>query len=400
MKERPIRKIVRLLMMFPFLFAASALAVPIKLDCRAASPDCPEVVIAGDPVAELPGGVPSPFRGYGDPSLRRDPQSGRLWLSYSHLDLVANGDGRLETGVSIHLAASDDGGATWHFRRALAPSRPTRWSGAPGVAGISVHEVSTLARLPGASGRWFGMDFSYFDPFGPAPREPGSFHLRLARAGRPQGLARSRRARLAGSLVDPTQPIDLDLSTLAAEPGACDVWTEPSLYAESSWLYLVAQCVVVDERGRRRPREEFVGLFATSGRGPVRFLDWRWVGKLTGPADARRLGGDVLTQPDLVRSRDGSLLLLVTPKRLGAAVEHRGCRALELESLEPPRLARLPFGRPVVRADIRSSDSNGLGPGLCAYDPASATGILFVRTEVDLTRPDIVFRLHATGVHP
>ena len=35
-----------------------------------------------------------------------------------------------------------------------------------------------------------------------------------------------------------------------------------------------------------------------------------------------------------------------------------------------------------------------------AYDPASETGIVFVRTEIDLVKPDVVFRLHATGVHP
>ncbi len=125
-----------------------------------------------------------------------------------------------------------------------------------------------------------------------------------------------------------------------------------------------------------------------------------WRGKLTTADDARALGGDVLTQPDVAWRRDGGLVLLVTPKRLGVTPSHRGCRALELEALANPRLGRRAAGRPIVRADIRSSDSTGLGPGLCAYDPASETGILFVRTEIDLARPDIDFRLHATGVHP
>ena len=93
-------------------------------------------------------------------------------------------------------------------------------------------------------------------------------------------------------------------------------------------------------------------------------------------------------------------MLLVTPKRLGPRELHKGCRALELESLDPPRLGRDGAGKPIVRADVRSSDSSGLGPGLCSYDPASSTGILFVRTEIDLALPEIVFRLHATGIHP
>jgi hypothetical protein len=379
---------------------AAAGRAPARLDCRAHSPDCPEVVIEGDPHFQLPGLGWSPFRGYGDPSLRQDPVSGRLWLSYSHLSVHPLPSPEL--GVSVHLASSDDGGATWRFERTLADSAAELDPAPPGGLGVSVHEVSTLAPLSDGNGsRWFGMHLRYFQPFGQEDRRPASFHFRLGRAATPRGLGRGRGARLGAPITDPAWRADVDLSTLHPELAGCTAWTEPALYGLDGTLYLVAQCLVVDlTTGARLPQAEFLGVFASDGRGPLRQLDWSWRGRLTDRRDARALGGQVLTQPDVARARDGSLLLLVTPKRLAGGERHKGCRALELESLDPPRLRRDAAGRPVVRADIRSSDSTGLGPGLCAYDAAASTGVLFVRTEIDLSIPDIVFRLHATGVHP
>ncbi len=394
------------------LLAAASLPVPaspapIRLDCLAESAACPEIRIEGDPFQEIPGLGPSPFRGYGDPSIREAPSGGRLWMSYSYLAVHSEPSQPgvppvHETTVSVHLASSDDGGETWEFRRRLWTSRAETDPAPPGGRGLSVHEVSTVApRVEGEKVRWFGMHLRYFEPFGPEGRRAGSFHFRLARARKPVKLRNRPQARLGGPWTDPAWEPDLDLSTLDPEIGRCAVWTEPALFGLGGRLYLVAQCLVIDPAtGARERRREFLGVFVSDGTGRIDRLDWRWVGKLTTRADARALKGHVLTQPEVTTSRDGSLLLLVTPKRLTPRELHKGCRALELESLDPPRLRRNAAGKPIVRADIRSSDSTGLGPGLCSYDPASSTGILFVRTEIDLTLPEVVFRLHATGVHP
>jgi hypothetical protein len=384
--------------------SAEASGGVIHLDCLADSPACPEVTIEGDPWFEIPGFGPSPFRGYGDPALRRDPKTGRLWLMYSYLSVVAESPGspNVETAVSIHLASSDDDGERWRFRRRLWRASTETDPAPPGGRGLSVHEVSTLAPLlQGSRTRWLGLHFRYFEPFGPEGRRPGSFHFRLARANKPKALGRKKEARLGGPLTDPARRLDLDLSSLDPELAGCSIWTEPSLFGQHGRLYLVAQCLVIDTAtGKRRRRQEFIGVFASDGAGPVDRLDWGWLGKLTDLADARALRGQVLTQPEVTTSRDGGLILLVTPKELTPEEKHLGCRAIELESLDPPRLRRDPNGRPIVRVDIRSSDSTGLGPGLCSYDPASKTGILFVRTEIDASIPDVVFRLHSTGLHP
>ena len=47
---------------------------------------------------------------------------------------------------------------------------------------------------------------------------------------------------------------------------------------------------------------------------------------------------------------------------------------------------------------IITADGNGLGPGLCTYDPASSTGVLLVITT--FSNNDIEFSLRATGMHP
>lgn len=52
----------------------------IQFDCTN-SPSCPSLTISSDPVYVLPNGAASPFRGLADPSLRKDPDNSRLWLS-------------------------------------------------------------------------------------------------------------------------------------------------------------------------------------------------------------------------------------------------------------------------------------------------------------------------------
>ena len=407
--DRPVHR-TRLLTARPVAaLAVTALLLPgavgavDRFDCLADDPACPRVMIDGDPWAVLPDGPPSPFRGYGDPSIRKDPASDRLWLTYSYLSYLAGpGDPPPVQGtVSVHLASSDDGGATWQRQRRLWPAETETDVAPPGGLGVSTHEVSSLAPLDADSLRWFGMEFRYFKPFGAEGRRPNSMHFRLARAKRPSALGNRPHSRIGGPLTDEAWRLDLNLSTMDPELARCQIWTEPSLFGLDGQIYLVAQCLVLQPfTGERLEDEEFIGVFVSDGKGPIAELDWRWLGKLSDRADADALGGDVLTQAEVTTSRDGSLLLLVTPKRLRPVERHRGCRALELESLDPPRLKRNAAGPPIVRADLRSSDSTGLGPGLCSYDPASETGILFVRTEIDLAKPEAIFSLHETGIHP
>jgi hypothetical protein len=112
-------------------------------------------------------------------------------------------------------------------------------------------------------------------------------------------------------------------------------------------------------------------------------LLWRFVGTLAGENEARDLGAPGLTQIDLTHGTDGQLLLIATPDDFSTSLMdfvHYGCRAVEVASIDPPRLARDGNGKLKVRAVVKAPDTP-IGPGACAYEPASETGILLVRRE-------------------
>ena len=387
----------------------------ITFDCRADDGNCPEITISGDPEATLPDMSLSPWRGMGDPSIRKDPNSSRLWMSYTkvHAQVDAGPPILVNDAVSVHLAYSDDGGATWTFERNIwESSAETDPGGATADAGYSGHEVSTITPFTaGASDQWFGLHLRYFYPLGEnvAQRRGDSYHFRLASATTANALGDNAEAVLGGPLTANGWNANLNLSSLDPELADCLVWTEPSLFQDKSTLYLMAQCLKLDVSLERIPAEEFIGLFKTAASGAIDSFTWQWVGKVTTAANAQELGGEVLTQADFAYGRDGHMLLIVTPKDLDPQPRHKGCMVLELDSLEPPVLHRQSNGDLTVRAAISSSDSanSGITPpttipgnGLCAYDPDSNTGVLFVRFTFDTSVPELVFHLHQTGIHP
>lgn len=369
--------------------SAAHAAQPIRFDCRASDERCPQVVIAGDPSATIPRYGPAPFRGDADPSLRLDPRTGTLWLSYSWVSTsAARGifpwHPIVDIGVSIHLARSDDGGRHFHYVRSLWSAAPERYQGSGGYAG---YEVSTLSRAPGG---WAALSLRYFNPRGHGNDfVADSFHFELAEGPDPERLAVGHDTRFGGALTGSSWRPFVNLSQLVQTAGACPLWTEPSLYQDQGVLFMLAQC-----KWPRSPEKGYLGLFARRASG------WQWVGRLAGVAEAAALGGNELTQADLARAHDGSLLLIVTPNMVAASSEHHlGCAILTIVSLDPPRLRLDDTGAPLVRAWLRSSDSVSAGPGACAYDPASATGVMIVRRQQS-PPGGMIFSIHGTGVHP
>src|SRR3989344_5015065 len=87
----------------------------MEIDCTAGNPNCPRLAISGDFADK------SKFHGFADPSMRRDPNSGIIWLSFSWARVVRSGSGlwswfsRPDVAVDIHLARSNDGGASWKY---------------------------------------------------------------------------------------------------------------------------------------------------------------------------------------------------------------------------------------------------------------------------------------------
>jgi hypothetical protein len=379
------------------------------IDCTAASVRCAELVIAGDSAARLLAGQPSPFRGFADPSIRRDPVTGRLWMAYSWPNVHVAGAGRLSRsrtitpGVDIHLASSDDAGRTWRFQGSLWSSERDSDRGGNSEAGYTDHEVANLLPRRTREGVvWYGVRLDYFLPEngGFSRRPPSSFRVVVMQAGSPDAL-RSAPGQVLGSAVTAAGwGVDVNLSLLSPQVRDCGLWNEPALYVRGDNLYLALRCLRFDGK-RPRVADSDIVVFATQPTGNVGRWRWRYVGRLAGGAEARELGGTGVTQIDLAHSVDGQLLLIATPDDWSDRLQdfvHHGCTILEVESIDPPKLARDDSGRLKVRAVVTASDQKPLGPGACAYDPASTTGVLLVRR--DKERGSMTASIHRTALKP
>lgn len=382
----------------------------ISFDCTD-GPQCPAISISGDPVYVLPNNAPSPFSGHADPSIRKDPDSDRLWMSYSYVGIHAEDSGDpaapiITPYVSIHLAHSDDNGSNWVFDKNIWESSAGIDQGTSSDAGFSIHEVSTITPFVSNNAtQWLGLHLRYFLKRGDSidKRLPNSFHYRFTQADSPVEFGNTAEAVLTNPLTAPGWGSDINLSQLAPELNDCDLWAEPTLFPGGDKLYLIAECLKIDESvvpAARLYDEEFNGVFVTNMGDDVRQFNWQWLGKITDNSVAAQFNSRILTQVDIARARDGSLLLIVTPTddTGGTVIAHKGCRVLEIASLDPPQLVRQPDGMLKVRAEITSSDIDSAG--LCAYDAASDTGVVLVRTRIDRDTPQLFWQLHATGVHP
>ncbi len=369
--------------MAPSKARASVAIQPLALDCVGTSASCSAIAIQGDPVSTLPNGQPSPFSGYADPSMRKDPVSSRLWLSYSWPNVHVLGAGRVVPSVDIHLAYSDDQGKTWHYQGPLWPSFTDTDKGGTGSMGFTGNEVSNIYPVRnGSSVTWYGIHESYFVPDVGAysQRSPSSFRLEITQAATPQGLSNADTAVLGAQATATGWGIDTRLSTLSPDVQDCTIFTEPALYSQNGTLYLVTQCLVLTGTQINSPISNIV-VFATQPGNDIHAWKWRYVGTLVKGGDASLLGipgVQGFTQGDIALSKSGKLLLIVSPAASqpgSASLNHSGCWALQMNSIDPPSLARL-SGKLIVVAKVTASDLAPAGPGSCTYDPNSVTGII------------------------
>ena len=371
--------------------AAPAAGEVITFHCAFDS-TCPEVMVSGDPYATL-GGGPAPYRGYGDPSLEFDPDTGDLWLSYSWLDVLVSEPGPppvADFGVRTHLARSSDGGQTFTFVRAVNQTSPITHPDS-GASGWTIHEVSTIAREgPGA---WQSLWLTYFDPFGSPP--PGTdhrsdFYYARSVAGSPQGLGDAATPWVRTNGTSASWGVVHNLSAIP-ELGDCSALTEPALFSQGGETYLATNCVVFVD-GVRREDQERLALLRQEANG------YSYAGELVDYADAVGLGGTRLEQADLALAENGAVLLIVTPIQ-ASEPNHLGCVVLEVSDIMTAQVRREASGAPVELARITGEDAN-IGAGLCTYDAASQTGVLMVLHDLTPTPFDLVFSVRATGVHP
>ncbi|MEW5741892.1 MAG: sialidase family protein [Myxococcota bacterium] len=371
------------------LDAGSADAGP-RVDCTGA---CAVLVIAGDPPAALPDGGASPARGYADPTMREDPNTGRLWMAYSWP--WWDEAGRV-VRVDNHLAHSDDRGATWQFDRVLWRSQPELDPSGSGLAGFSNHEtVSMTPRRVGATTVWYYARMRYFTRPVDGHRFV-TFHTRVGRVASPLVLSdapESEEAVLGGALTPAGWDVTVRLSDFPGLDG-CTFFDAGVLWAQDR-LRLGVQCLRFTPTGEEDVARELVALFSTDAAGAPRSWQWRFDGVLTTAADAAFFGHSTLLQTELAFSRDGAVLALLSPSEPGATLAtHDGCRAVEVAALDQAALRRDAAGNPLVRGTV----VDDLGTGACTYEPAATTGVVMMRR---YQAPGVLRGgLLATGLHP
>ena len=369
---------------------------PLSLDCVAAHSSCATLVPVGDAAYVLPNGGLANARGFADPSLRRDPATGTLWMAYSWPAMSFQSSTQAAVTVNNHLARSVDGGATWLFVRELWTS--TSASGPDGTPGYMNQEAVSLAPRVTATGTvWYSARLQYFTTPADGP-DASTFVIRVASASSPELLAGAAAVALGGAASAAGWGADVDLSIHSPDLAQC-VFNDPGLLARGDTLYLAIECQVFEPSGER-PEKEFVAVFSTLPSGVPRTWSWRYLGKLARAGEAAELGGQSLLQTDLAVAQDGTLLAIMSPSAPGAPLaQHFGCRVVEVTSLAEPRLARDNTGRLRVRASVTMSDVAATGgPGSCGYDPASATGIVIARRV--LGAGQLVSSLQVTGLRP
>lgn len=386
----------------------------LAMDFDCTEPACPAIEIAGDTASTLPNGDESPFSGFADPSIRRDPATGVLWMTYSWPGMRGASEvGRrshvrrnLRPAVEIHLATSLDDGQHWRFAGEMWKSERT--ISPDGEPGHLEHEVANILPVRTPAGViWYGARLQYFlpDEGGFRKRPVSSFRILIGSASAPAGLADSPVARLGSMKTDARWGMDVNLAALAPQTRHCLLWNEPALYHDGTELFLTLSCMAFRGPTPDMKRNELM-VFATSATGSPAQWRWRYAGVLAGAREARELGGERLTQADLFNGRDGQLLAVVTPDTWQSGdFVHHGCRVVEVErSGGSLKLARDAQGRLKLRASIVASDAGGAGTAACGYEPSSQTGVIMTKRIKENGSPSharsLTATLHRTGVHP
>lgn len=370
------------------------------IDCTGDG-SCEELVVEGDAPASLPSGAPSPLRGYADPSIRRDPDSGVLWMAYSWPSIRIESSGERTTHVESHLAKSEDDGSTWQMAGPMWTARPVTDPGS-GEAGWIDHEVPDLlpVTIDGET-RWIAARLDLFVPSGKGlgSRPPSGFRIGVLTADTPQELATAEPAVLGSAATDERWGVDADLTSLSQELTRCTIWNEPALHFDGSELFLALRCLPLTGSGGPDVAGSSIEVFSAEPEGEPSGWTWRYRGRLAGHDEATELGGDGLTQQHFALAVDGTLVVLLTPDSWNVderEFSHHGVRAVEVDSLEEPHLAR-EGGELVVRATVTASDLEPLGPGAAAYEPTTDIGVVLVRRQIGDAM--LVVSLHDTGLH-
>ncbi|MBB6096272.1 hypothetical protein HNQ60_005194 [Povalibacter uvarum] len=378
-----------------------ALAMPLLVPTHAndvASSTSPRPLLAGVGA-----------RGVFDPSVTEDPETRRLWMSYSSFDASLHS----QSGVNLRLASSDDG-ETW--RDAGIVQRFTD---------VVVGPLAETAEVEGyveegSRGTWQnGTSTLVYDGHAPrdqrwklfwqqtlwvsdVPRYASYSWIALKMADAPENLANATpiklftgyMARTTGESADAPAfspipgPPAIQLDKKDAQLGAC-MFGQPAALSAPDGLYLALDCAWL---GTRALLHTVLLRCTYPGCVPTDAATWRAIGRLTEPRDGPQLNEQYLGFGGTSLVENGGRYYLIATPISSDANRYDGCNVYRFEDLAYGRLERK-RGKLVVAETVHGIP--GTYHGACAAH-SRLPGILL--SQIISTAAPRVMQIRATDV--
>lgn len=308
-----------------------------------------------------------------DPSVTRDPGTGRMWMSYSSVDTSIYHLPTVYWKVSLRLAYSDDNGMTWldagvvvapAVETILGPMTENHPAGSipAGSEGTWQSETSSLIYDPHpstpANERWKLIWFQYLH-VGTTSFFADHSWIAMKMASTPLGLEAATPVKLfggAGLQADgsntgspvfsptggtPAIQLNADLTNVVGGASLADlnlcVFAEPGLHATGSAVYLSIFCA----DAATMPITEYILHFrCISPCVMTSAASWEYAGRLLTPADAQAATGNHHYQAPALAEKNGKTYLMVTPVDTTVGDRYNGCRVYEFMDVNSNQLRR------------------------------------------------------------
>lgn len=339
--------------------------------------------------------------GYGnegifDPSITYDPQTGKVWMTFSSVNTDRQND---KINIATGLAYSGDKGKTWQGYGTInesvditIPANTGPNKDRKSIAANWRNEVSAITYDPGApaSERWKVVWHHYLG-IGKKRYFQHSW-IALKTAATPEGPWSSERKLFIGKGYQSFQDDfasapEVAIHELDRAVNHCVGFSEPGLMATADALYMSLQCGVAPNVGGKAK----IFLLQFDHRSEK----WRYLGDLVTEDDAKRYNFGEITGSELfMKNSTPYLIVTVTAQGRTMGIPHLGCMAIEIEELQTARLARGKDGSLNAKKYLTASD--GTHGGLCTFVPeAIGSGVIY---GLNTPGQDRWWELYTTGV--
>jgi hypothetical protein len=358
-----------------------------------------------------------------DPSVTYDPDTQRLWMSYSYVDPSIYFSTDQHFGVGIRLAYSDDGGVNWTDAGVIVsaftdetvgplPSVDPSVNIPAGSHGTWQSETSSLvydANAPAAE-RWKiiwhqylrANGTSYFVDYAWIAMKTAATATDLSSA-TPIKLFSGLHIQPAGEITGapayspiagPAQiALNSEVTTVINGGDTNDldncVWAEPGLLADNDGLHLAINCQYINDPNI----DAYIVMFSCNNPCDMTQADnWIYKGRVLTPDHAQNIGFRNYSAAEL-STIGNDYYLTVTPVRDVAESAYEGCRVYQFGDFANATLLQ---NQGEFVEVLRYDGIIGVHNGACSAHEQMTPGILHSQFRDDT--PPVLFHMQQTHV--